>query len=364
MNSQNFTIQAQTCNMFTQPILFVQENLIVQTNQAAKPLAEIGTQIAAYIAPDDLEIYDNFDGLGNLNITVILQNCVYDATVCRQETEDVFLLERQHDTVPLETLSLVGKVLRSGLIEMFQSSDPLFAMLEELENPVFQDHTAHINRGLYRLLRLAGNLSDGAMYLQGKRSLSLVHTDISKLFDKLFLELEGMCKSCGILFKSSKNYRQFMGNIDQQQVIRLVCNLVSNSLKASKPGDTITLTAETKGQKLHLRLVDEGCGIPPEILSTLFKQFANPAVETQDGIGLGLSLARNIALAHGGNLVVQSEPGKGTSVLAILDLGLNPSKRKIASPIMELDYVGGHYIGAVELSDNLNYTEFDTIQLV
>ena len=90
-------------------------------------------------------------------------------------------------------------------------------------------------------------------------------------------------------------------------------NMVDNAAKASKPGGTVYITAHGR----FLEVADQGIGIPPEALPHVTEAFymADPSrSKAQGGVGLGLSLVREILDAHGAAMEIESVPGGGTTV--------------------------------------------------
>ena len=91
-------------------------------------------------------------------------------------------------------------------------------------------------------------------------------------------------------------------------------NLVSNAIKYGLPGGWIALSVRRKGEQWRIDVANASHGIAPEHRHRLFDRFyrADHAHQRRvDGVGLGLSLARDIAVAHGGSLVLaDAEPGQ------------------------------------------------------
>jgi heavy metal sensor kinase len=90
-------------------------------------------------------------------------------------------------------------------------------------------------------------------------------------------------------------------------------NLLDNAIKYGRNGDRIRVEVEKRDGAVGVAVADTGPGIPPDELETIFERFQRGDRDrTRPGFGLGLALAREIALAHGGRIDVESEPGKGT----------------------------------------------------
>lgn len=98
---------------------------------------------------------------------------------------------------------------------------------------------------------------------------------------------------------------------------RLLWNLVDNAIRYSDPGGRVRLSIAPQGTDSVVSIEDMGVGIPPEDLARVFDRFYRgklARLRWPDGTGLGLSVCRAIARAHGGDLTVASEVGKGTRV--------------------------------------------------
>jgi len=102
--------------------------------------------------------------------------------------------------------------------------------------------------------------------------------------------------------------------VDRDQIERVLVNLVSNAARATPSGGTITLTAAPRGgDEVAFAVTDSGTGIPREHLPRIFEPFVQVPGATSGGSGLGLTISRRIVEAHGGQLTVQSELGRGST---------------------------------------------------
>ncbi len=100
----------------------------------------------------------------------------------------------------------------------------------------------------------------------------------------------------------------------------VVKNLIANSIKFCNAGDSITIF-EKEGKFFSLAVSDTGIGIKPERMPDICKyeiQTTTPGTQGEKGSGLGLPMSKDIMLAHGGDLVIESEPGKGSVFYMLL----------------------------------------------
>jgi PAS domain S-box-containing protein len=100
--------------------------------------------------------------------------------------------------------------------------------------------------------------------------------------------------------------------IDPSQIERVLANLVANAVRYTRQGE-IRIGAEPRGNYIAVSVFDTGTGIPQEYLPHIFDKFVQVPGAATGGAGLGLAISRLIVEAHGGQISVQSEQGKGST---------------------------------------------------
>ena len=103
---------------------------------------------------------------------------------------------------------------------------------------------------------------------------------------------------------------------DHDELDRICANLISNAVKYTPPGRSITVTLDRMGDRVMFACADEGIGISAEDQDQLFSEFfrsANPEAYSQPGTGLGLAIVQRIVHRHDGRITVDSELGKGST---------------------------------------------------
>ncbi len=108
---------------------------------------------------------------------------------------------------------------------------------------------------------------------------------------------------------------------DEGQIEQLLLNLILNAAHASSDGAMIEVETVRKGPWLSLVVKDRGAGMAPQVQAKALEPFFTTKAK---GTGLGLAICRRIAEAHGGTILLQSELGKGTTVIVELPAGIKP----------------------------------------
>jgi signal transduction histidine kinase len=109
--------------------------------------------------------------------------------------------------------------------------------------------------------------------------------------------------------------------MDRRRVLEAVGNLIDNALKFTPAGGRVTVEARPGEGAVAVAVSDTGPGIAADQLPHLFDRFWQGATRRKAGAGLGLSIAKGIAEAHGGRLHVDSPPGRGATFTLVLPLG-------------------------------------------
>jgi two-component system sensor histidine kinase BaeS len=120
---------------------------------------------------------------------------------------------------------------------------------------------------------------------------------------------------------------------DPLRLAQVIGNLVSNAIKYTPGGGTVAVGAGTEGDMLWVKISDTGVGISPDERERIFVPFyrGDQGRRIKQGMGLGLTIARDLAQAHGGRISLESTPGKGSRFTLWLPLEVNPEKSSYPS---------------------------------
>lgn len=329
-------------NLLIRPGFYVEEGRITQVNAAAQGLLlEPGMDIAPLIT-SGLESYRNFQ-TGCLYVQLTLSGMAFHGCVTKDQAADVFILDADAGDTALQALSLAARELRAPLSAVMHGVQ---AMREE-NNP----QAAALNRGLYQLLRLVGNMSDAG---RSPGNARMETADLTAFFDELFEKTAVFAQTAGIRLEYQGLSKPLLCLADRELLERAVLNLLSNAFKFTPKGGTVRVTLFTGGTSLRLSVWDSGPGIAQEIQGNLFSRYLRqPGIEdSRFGLGLGMVLVRSAASAHGGAVLIDQPEGWGTRVT--ITVALRREKAEVLrSPTMRIDYAGERDHALTELSDCL-----------
>lgn len=337
-------------DLIVRPVFCVKENHIVKVNQAAQRLfLTTGADIQPLLLTGSEEYADFSEGC--LYLTVSVSSQPWGASVIRMDGVDVFVLEQESDVGELRSLALAARELREPLANLMSTAKRLFPMPVMQENPEIREQAARLNRGLFQMLRIVGNMSDANRCAAASRQET---RDIPSLLAEVFEKAGALVSHAGIQLNYEGLSESIYTLADADQLERAVLNILSNAIKFSPKGSVIEARLTRKGRMLYLSVQDSGTGIPEDIRSSVFTRYLRqPAIEDgRFGIGLGMVLIRSAAVHHGGTVLIDQPRGKGTRVT--MTLAIRQSKDTVLrSSALHVDYAGELDHGLVELSETL-----------
>lgn len=331
------------------PGFCVENQKITKVNPAAQSLLLTpGMEVLPLLATGRQEYADFQQGCLYLTVSVGGMNC--GASVTRVGDLDVFVLEQEADRQEFRSMALAARELREPLTNVMVTASRLFPLSAQEENPELQEQAARLNRGLYQMLRILGNMSDAGENRSSRQETCDIRTIMAEIFDKA----SALVQHTGITLTYNGPQEGILGLADREQLERAVLNILSNAVKFTPSGGTIQAELTRKGNLLSLRVQDSGNGIPEGILPSLFRRYLRqPGIEdSRFGIGLGMVLIRNTAAAHGGTVLIDQPQGCGTRVTLTLALRQNTATQ-LRSPMLHVDYAGERDHCLLELSESL-----------
>jgi signal transduction histidine kinase len=217
---------------------------------------------------------------------------------------DEFISIASHELkTPLTALKLrLGSAIRMG--ERLAADD---GQIQKLTRALAASSTT-----TDRLGGLVDDLLDVSRLTAGRFVLRIERVDIVELVREVVGRLREQAAEVGSSIELVIA-APVVGAWDRSRLEQVVTNLISNAIKYGM-GKPIALSVEASGDRVRIRVKDVGMGIPRADHSRVFQAFERlPTAERVGGLGLGLYIGRQIALAHGGTLMVESDPPHGST---------------------------------------------------
>ncbi len=344
--SLNFT---EILENIPSPAFAVENGVIVQANQAAqKRLFSVGADIADYIMIG-AEEYAEFTE-GKLCLTLSVFDAPVNVTVVNCDQYHVFYLESDYAEAELRAFALAAQHLREPLANAMTCANGLISDIAPEDSPELYQ----LNKNLYRLHRAICNMSDAAHH-QNARSSRFEYREIGSIFSEVMektaqllsvgkhkLEYTGLSKPVSTL-------------VDAEKLERALLNMVSNSVKFSPKGSTIEVSLRSSGTKLYFTVrnicAKEACNQSGNIYANYLRE---PGIDNPNiGIGLGMTIVRKTAAAHGGTLLLEQSESFGIRFTMTIPIESLKSPKLRSGIRLPVDYAGAYDHTLTELSDIL-----------
>jgi signal transduction histidine kinase/ActR/RegA family two-component response regulator len=237
----------------------------------------------------------------------------------QQETEERRLAEvalRRADQRKDEFLATLAHELRNPLAPMVNS----MGLLERpnLDSNTVKGAYAIISRQLSHMVRLVDDLLDVSRITSGKLVMRKQTIELAPIVENAMDTarplLEERRQTITVELPPEPIYLQG----DAVRLSQVFSNLLNNAAKFSERGTRVALRATTAGREVHVRVTDEGIGIAPQMLVSIFEMFTQgDGQRAHSGLGVGLALARRLVELHGGTIVAESSGAGGGSAFTV-----------------------------------------------
>jgi two-component system, OmpR family, sensor histidine kinase VicK len=262
-------------------------------------LLDFSNDEQTYILRANFSLIQNEENEINGLITVL--HDVTEQEQIEQERRE-FVVNVSHELrTPLTTLKSYLEALQDGA---WQDPDiaPKFLSVTQTETD--------------RMIRLVNDLLQLSKMDKKEYQLTMISFNFVEYFHKIIDRFE-MSKNENIQFVRQLQDLKVIVYGDKDKLTQVLDNIISNALKYSPEGGTITFRCWLQGKKIRVSVSDEGVGIPKANLSKIFDRFyrVDRARSRQlGGTGLGLAIAKEIIHTHGGDIWAESEWGNGTTI--------------------------------------------------
>ncbi len=233
-----------------------------------------------------------------------------------------------------EFLATLAHELRNPLAPMRNSLEIL--RLARENKPVADQAVATMERQIDQMVHLVDDLLDVARISRGKIQLRRERVELRTVALQAVELCRPLAESQRHDVRVSLPAEPLYLQADAVRLSQVLSNLIHNACKYTEPGGRIELVAEARGDELVVAVRDTGVGIPVEMLPRIFEMFTQvdqTLERAQGGLGIGLTLAKELVEMHGGTIEARSEgPGCGTEMIVRLPLVVDsPADRERAS---------------------------------
>jgi signal transduction histidine kinase len=183
-----------------------------------------------------------------------------------------------------------------------------------------------INKESQRLTQLINNILDFSRIEAGRKEYRFARADVGRIVHDVLESYRFPIEQQGFTLETEVAEDLPAVEVDKEAVSQALLNLLNNAIKYSPEEKYLKVTARADNGHVAVAVTDRGIGIPKGDHKRIFEKFfrgENSLVHETKGSGLGLSLVRHIAEAHGGSVEVESSPGKGSTFTLLL-----PQERK------------------------------------
>ena len=256
-------------------------------------------------------------------------------------------LQEQQEKIKLQTLRLqeldkVKTQFFTNISHEFRTPltliiGPLEKLLKENTSELLKRQYEVMLRNSHRLLRLINQLLDLSSLDAGHLKLMVTKGNISEYLRNISDTFTSRAERQNIYYQYDVSAISITGYFDYDKVEKIVYNLLSNAFKNTPDGGSIVLSVQQEmivSNVFHsndeisgivVRVADTGIGIPSNLQGHIFDRFyrvENNSNNSNPGAGIGLSLTKELVLAHYGSISVISEQGKGAEFIVILPIDL------------------------------------------
>lgn len=237
-------------------------------------------------------------------------------------------IEEDKEKVRNSLIYSVSHDLKTPLMVMQASLDLLLNLDARRKSEKFLEYEPLWRSNLNRLKSLVDNLLISQKALISSVPVSLKSVDAREILNKAISELSSFASAASVSIETQMPEEPLFWEMDEELIARALENLLSNAIKFSPKGKKVIVGVERQGKQLVFWVEDRGPGIPEEEMEELFQPFKRSSLAEKrriPGTGLGLFVSRRLVEAHGGTLLLESTPGKGTKATIAIPTRKNAS---------------------------------------
>ena len=247
-------------------------------------------------------------------IYVLLRD-VTESRRAQEEMQEANRALRELDRMKSDFLNTVSHELRTPLTSIKWSAESMASLIREDKNEKIDRLLTIIRNDNQRLTTLIEQLLSFSRFEAGQLEPRIGEVDLSTLIHAATLDIGPLAQQKGVAIDQDLPFDTVAIEADGDQIRQVIDNLLGNAVKYTPHGGSVQITLKW-GDPVEVMVTDTGIGIPEEARAHVFEKFyraLQPEVEAESGTGLGLAIVHRIVHAHGGEVGVESEPGRGST---------------------------------------------------
>jgi two-component system phosphate regulon sensor histidine kinase PhoR len=223
---------------------------------------------------------------------------------------------RQKESRRLDFYSIIAHDLRSPLGAMLMRAEILLRGGRGVLAPEQAAELRKMESHIRSLVALINDFLDFARMEEAAHKMELARVDLATLLTEIIEDFKPLVENTRQRIEVDARPGQAWVLGDRRRLQQVVTNLIANAIKFTPAGGNIMVSARLKDRRCEVVVEDDGAGIDPGVLPTLFQRYSrgptSKSTKDADGTGLGLLIVREIIEAHGGDVGVESAPGQGS----------------------------------------------------
>jgi two-component system phosphate regulon sensor histidine kinase PhoR len=232
------------------------------------------------------------------------------------------------DLTELRSLQTMRREMVGNISHEFRTPlSGIKAMVETLQGStiddkeVAKDFLSRIDAEVDRMTQLVAELTELSRIETGKVELKLEPVNLNSLVEEVIARLKPQAERQNLTLDMALREDLPFAQVDKERIRQVMVNLIHNAIKFNRPGGSIRIRTLHSEDSISVEVSDNGTGIAKDDLPHVFERFYKAdKSRVGQGSGMGLAIAKHIVEAHGGEISVQSEEGKGSTFRFILPL--------------------------------------------
>ena len=227
-------------------------------------------------------------------------------------------IQREHEQVLSETkLQFHANISHEIRTSLSLIITPLNDIINDIGGTVNTTKLDIMRRNIEHLNNLVSQFLDLQKIDEGVVPLCVKETNISLLLEDICERFRPVAENQQIEFHLVCESSDMIGYLDEDKVVKIIGNLVSNAIKFNSKGGRVTVFAAQVNDKIEFAVEDTGWGISPDDITRIFERYYQNNRQKNQGMGIGLSLVNQLVRLHKGSISVKSDPDGGQTLFTV-----------------------------------------------